>query len=120
MPYGLTTLKDRAIQYKSGALLTQLYFCSENSESEHNSWKMLKQNATPLRTTPEPEDADRRTKCGAAVPGWGSWAADTESIKVSAFQLNQAKFGLKKAYITILRRVLVAFGNWSDSGALPE
>ena len=72
MPYGLTTLKDRAIQYKSGALLTQLYFCSENSESEHNSWKMLKQNATPLRTTPEPEDADRRTKCGAAVPGWGA------------------------------------------------
>ena len=85
MPYGLTTLKDRAIQYKSGALLTQLYFCSENSESEHNSWKMLKQNATPLRTTPEPEDADRRTNSGAAVPGWGRWAADTESIKVSAF-----------------------------------
>ena len=47
--------------------------------------KILKQNGTRPRTTPEPEDADRRTKCGAAVPGWGSWAADTESIKVSAF-----------------------------------
>ena len=84
------------------------------SEAQHNS---SLDNAGAGRRRPED-----KVWGGRAWLGWGRWAADTESIKVCCllFQLNNVKFGLNKAYITILRRLCVVFGICSDSGALPE
>ena len=55
--------------------------------------KIVKHNRTRLWTTPEPEDADRRTNGGAAVPGWvggGSRHGIYKSV-LSAFSTQQCQ-----------------------------